>query len=234
MLRIVFILFIGAGLTACSSVSVITSESTVVEVSGTLKPTNPIDSIVTPYRSELNKVMNEVVCRANQDFVKGRPNAVLNNWSADALLFFFKDSLIDNAPMMTLLNTGGLRSSINKGDVTLGDLYKLMPFDNEVVIVKLPINTLEMIASYIVASGGEPIAGATMRNKVLQLNEAVEKDYFWVVTSDYLYNGGDKMDFFKTADSVRWTSVLLRDVFIEVARIQGELEYNTEERIIFE
>ena len=36
-------------------------------------------------------------------------------------------------PIFCLLNTGGLRSSIGKGTVSLGDIYKLMPFDNTIV-----------------------------------------------------------------------------------------------------
>jgi hypothetical protein len=46
--------------------------------------------------------------------------------------------------------------------------------------------------------------------------------YFWVITSDYLANGGDKMTFFSKSRTVNRTGKLLRDVLIEEA-IQQQL-----------
>lgn len=232
--QLIYIFIIGAGLTACSSASYIVADADVIAVEGEVATNNTIDSLILPYRSELNKEMEAILCRSEYDFVKGRPNAPLNNWSADALLQFFKDSLSDSEPTMVLLNTGGLRSTINKGDVTLGDIYKLMPFDNEVVMVRLPIDRLEQIADYIKSSGGEPIAGVKYHNGKLLFNESTGSDSFWVITSDYLYNGGDNMSFFQDAENVKYIGVLLRDVFIEVAKAQKTLVYKDEIRIVLE
>ncbi len=229
--KLFYILFIGAGLAACSSVSEIVVDADLVPVTGEIDSTNRIDSLIAPYRSELKEEMGTVLAQSAYDFVKDRPNGALNNWSADALLTFFKDSISGSDPIMALLNTGGLRSTINKGAVTLGDIFKLMPFDNEVVLVKLPKDRLKDIAKYISISGGEPIAGAHYDSGQFFLNEDAGGDTFWVVTSDYLFNGGDKMTFFNDPAEVIWTSVLLRDVFVYVAKKQGNLIYSDQERI---
>ena len=86
----------------------------------------------------------------------------------------------------------------NKGEITKGDIYKLMPFDNELVWVKLPIEVLKDIEDYLMTKGGEPVSNANMSNSNLAINGIrKETTHFWVITSDYLMNGGDKMDFFK-------------------------------------
>lgn len=229
--RLVYILLIGAGLTACSSVSEVIADAELVPVVGEIQLTNKIDSLIIPYRLELSEEMSAVLATSNYDFVKDRPNGALNNWSADALLNFFKDSVTNSQSIMSLLNTGGLRSTINKGDVTLGDIFKLMPFDNEVVLVRLPKERLNDMSKYISISGGEPISGAHYSSGQLLLNEDNGGDTFWVVTSDYLFNGGDKMTFFNEPIEVIWTSILLRDVFVHAAKEQKNLVYSDEERI---
>lgn len=232
MLKYFLLIFIGAGLWACSSVSTITVDSDTTPVAFEGNDPNAVDSIVAPYKAELEAEMNEVIAHAKQDFEKGRPGGSLNNWAADAAL----QSQIRNArlkgPTFCLLNVGGLRNTINKGDVTLADIFKVMPFDNEIVWVELPVSTLKKIEEYLLNSGGEPIAGARLKNGKLEvdgMNESTQT--VWVITSDYLFNGGDNMSFFQDNIASSSSNVLLRDAFIEEAKIQGTLVWNDENRI---
>ena len=57
-----------------------------------------------------------------------------------------------------LLNNGGLRFSLDSGNITRGDIYKLMPFDNKMVIVKIFKEDIFEIFRYIEKKGGEPIS----------------------------------------------------------------------------
>jgi 5'-nucleotidase len=59
-----------------------------------------------------------------------------------------------------------------------------------------------------------------------------EKTDFWVVTSDYLMNGGDKMVFFEKRSEVVQTGELFRDVLIQFAESTPVLSSNTEMRIV--
>ena len=232
MLKYFLLIFIGAGLWACSSVSTITVDSDTTPVTFEGNNPNAVDSIVAPYKAELEAEMNEVIAHAEQNFEKGRPGGSLNNWAADAAL----QSQIRNArlkgPTFCLLNVGGLRNTINQGDVTLADIFKVMPFDNEIVWVELPVNALKKIEAYLLNSGGEPIAGARLKNGKLEvdgMNESTQT--VWVITSDYLFNGGDNMSFFQDNITSSSSNVLLRDAFIEEAKIQGTLVWNDENRI---
>lgn len=231
MIRYFIIAFVGAGLLACSSAKItVDSESiTIVEQSG--QP-NAIDSLVAPYKEDLEAEMNEVIAKAEQDFIKGRPSATLNNWAADAIFYSQIREAELNAPAFCLLNVGGLRNTINKGDVTLGDMFKVMPFDNEIIWVEMPISSLSDIEAYLVAKGGEPIANAKMKGGKLLVHGVDDKtEKFWVITSDYLMNGGDKMNFFQDRLSEKRTDILVRDAMIEEAKMQEILIWNDENRI---
>ena len=235
MLKYIILFAVGAGLLACSSVNTISlnsSESSNSDVLSQGNDANVIDSMVAPYSDELKAEMDEVIAYAEQAFEKGRPGGSLNNWSADALL----QSQIGNArlsgPTFSLLNVGGLRNTINAGDVTLGDIFKVMPFDNEIVWVEMPVESLVDIAEYLTASGGEPIGGARLKNGKLEVDgmNASTKS-IWILTSDYLMNWGDRMNFFQQKISVTHSNELLRDAFIRIAKKQKMLVWSDELRI---
>jgi hypothetical protein len=107
-----------------------------------------------------------------------------------------------------------------------------MPFENSVVWLRLPISSLDKIEYYLQQSGGEPISNASMMNGKLMVNGVSENTQFiWVITSDYLANGGDRMDFFQDAVERSDKKTLLRDVFIEEAKTQKKLIVSSENRI---
>jgi len=240
MLRnFLIIVVFGAALYACSDSSdkySISVESDTLSVDSTIVSASSIDNVIHPYQKELSKNMDIVIAYAPTGQVKGRPNAALNNWAADAILEVEKKKngarIQKNLPVMCLLNVGGLRSSINEGDVTVGDIYKFMPFDNRVIWAEMPVSLLPEMAAYLKSSGGEPIAGAKLVGNNLVLDTKIgEATSFWVITSDYLVNGGDHMDFFKKRIRHEYGSGLMRDVFIEAAKMQDTLNFDTSERI---
>lgn len=232
MYKYLFIFLSGAGLLACSSVNTISASGSSIAVIGDNESANKVDTMISPYHDDLIAEMNEVIATAEQDFVSGRPNGPLNNWVTDLVLVSQTRNVRLSVPVMVVLNFGGLRNSINKGDVTIGDIYKVMPFDNEIVWAELPIETLKDIEAYLVKSGGEPISGATLVDGKLALNSPnSEAKTFIVITSDYLLNGGDKMTFFEKRLSQNNTGVLLRDAMLSEAKAQGTLLWTNDERI---
>jgi len=220
-----FILFFaGAGLWACSSHLVVNTSNNKEPVSQVIYSDSTIEAYIMPYKDSLGKKMNEVIAFASEDFTVQRPSSNLMNWTANALFTNQTKTIRITQPIFCLLNTGGIRSSIGKGNVTIGDIYKVMPFDNTVVWVELPITILPEIEAYLLKSGGEPLANAKMENGKLLVNGNLENaTHFWVITSDYLMNGGDRMTFFQKQSNQNITGKLLRDVLIEEAKIQQTL-----------
>jgi 2',3'-cyclic-nucleotide 2'-phosphodiesterase (5'-nucleotidase family) len=193
-------------------------------VSKTIAADSSLIAFISPYKDSLDKRMNEVLAIAEVDFIVQRPASNLMNWVANTLFINQTKTVRLSQPVVCLLNTGGIRSSIGKGNVTLGDIYKVMPFDNTVVWVELPISVLPEIEAYLNKSGGEPMANLSLIEGKLSITSSPENPtHFWVITSDYLLNGGDKMTFFTRRTNVNETGKLLRDVLIEEARRQGVL-----------
>jgi len=220
---------------ACSSVQTITVQNKEqVAVTKEYENVNHIDSLISPYRTELNVEMKKVIAHATKSFERGKPNGALNNWSTDVVLQAGKTKVNDSLPIFCLLNWGGLRNSISAGDVLLEDIFKLMPFDNEIVVVEIPVTSLEKISQYLIARNGEPIAGAVLKNGVFTIPHAQfgNTETVYIVTSDYLMNGGDNMTFFMDRVGEIHTSILMRDAMIDAAKNQKELVWSDEERII--
>ena len=229
----ILIFLSGAGLLACSSVQKVSVHSEPIPViAENFDKPNFIDSLILPYSDSLDAEMNVVIATLDQSMEKNRPNGLLNNWSADALLNAFALDVTD-APLMSLLNVGGLRNTLNEGDITIGDIFKVMPFDNEVVLVKMPLSSLGLIGDYLKKSGGEPISGAEYSKGELKLVNEATTDFYYILTSDYLLNGGDKMDFFQEKIEFKYVGYLLRDVFIQQAKLQKNLIIKNDNRIQF-
>lgn len=224
---------LGAGLTACSSLSVQNHSSQLIAVEKTEHSQSALEAEIKPYRDSVEWEMGIVIAHADTNFIPERPSGNLNNWAADALLTNQIKNIRLTAPVICLLNTGGLRTTINKGDVTIGDFYKIMPFDNLVVWTRMPVSVIPEIAEYLIKTGGEPIAGAKLENGKLQVNGVTEKTTeIIVITSDYLVNGGDKMYFFQKAIEVIHTGKLIRDCIVTEAKEQGTLISDPTQRIV--
>lgn len=234
--NILIALVIGAGLWACSGAYTVSAESKTALVDPKTELNASIDSIIAPYQDSLSLTMDEVIAYAPEDFTKGRPNAALNNWAADAILLHeLNAQALDTVPyqrVMCLLNVGGLRNPISKGPVTVGDIYKLMPFDNEIVWVEMPWKSNVDIAKYLIRSGGEPISNAILTSDSLIIGTLEEPaETFWVITSDYLMNGGDKMDFFDKKIGFDYGTGLMRDAMLREAKRQDTLDFSNDVRI---
>jgi 2',3'-cyclic-nucleotide 2'-phosphodiesterase (5'-nucleotidase family) len=236
MIRKLFVVVLtGAGLMACSShYSILVPNANAIQVDTSTASNRHIDSIISPYRQELEKEMNEVVAFAAEDFLVERPCGSLNNWVADAVLASQIENLEEQGAAICLLNTGGIRANLNRGPITMADIFKVMPFDNVIVCVRMPLSSRSDIEEYIQKKGGQPIAGAFFKKGILEIPSIIEQDSsFWIVTSDYLLEGGDHMDFFKKNSGVKITSVLLREALITKAREEKQLIFNADPRIIF-
>lgn len=221
----------GACLMACSPHVVIEPSRTPITPQN--ETSEKTEEIIKPYRDSLSGIMGEVIAQADTNFVAQRPSSNLMNWVADAVFIQETQSVRLSTPAICLLNTGGIRSSLGKGELTLGDFYKLMPFNNTIVWIELPIEALDDIAAYIAKTGGEPVSNCKVEKGKLKLNSMSEGEKTCIViTTDYLANAGDKMDFLKKGKIVNQTGKLMRNVLIDHAKQEGVLVSNTEVRFI--
>ncbi len=196
---------------------------------------NDLESIIAPYRSEVDAQMSAVIGVCDSTLIKYAPESPLGNFAADAIFEKgitlappgFNDFKVNNS--IALLNFGGLRAPINQGDITIGNVFEFMPFDNTITIVKLDLDGVDALLDYLYLMNGQPVSNATFdlgadyKNFTLE-NLPKEKTELYVITSNYLASGGDKMNFLKDATE-KWDSgILMRDVFIEYIKEKGVIK----------
>ena len=130
-------------LQSCSQdYSIKSTDFQVIEVS------NEVDSniikIISPYKSQLDIEMNEVICYTKNDLTRGKPEGTLGDFVCDLSM-----SIANGKADICVFNNGGLRDVILKGDITIRDIYKVMPFENELVILDLNKNEFYDLLKYI-------------------------------------------------------------------------------------
>ncbi len=164
----------------------------------------PADSSIIayylPYKQQLEAEMDRVIGHAAVSLTKpgDLPETLLGNFFADALLE--EGRLLDPRTQLSFGTKGGLRRELHQGDISIGDIFELMPFENELVILELSADHIKRLAEFIAATKGQPVAGLTMTIRNGQPNDiriegvSIHPDStYHLVTYDYLANGGDNL-----------------------------------------
>jgi len=206
-----------------------------------------IENYIKPYKDKIDKDLNEVLAYCPEILDK------TGKWQTNIGCFLADITLEKSNPIflkrekksidVCLLNHGGIRTIIPKGNVTARNAYEVMPFENSAVVIGLKGEQLIEIADYIVTEKKpHPLAGMTftitkentVKNIQIQGKPLELEKVYYVVTSDYLSNGGDNMNFFKKGVSRNDIDYKLRNIMIDYFRVVDTLRINTDIRIIKE
>lgn len=201
-----------------------------------------IKDIVIPYKQSMERQMNSKISHTSVELTKQGDNSSLGNLLADYTYEGAMDwarqnnvSQIDAA----VINIGGIRSVISKGDILLKHIFEVMPFENEVVIVKMNGMAMQELFSYYKGKKNNPVSHLIIETDGKDLQKIlingqpldVNKTYH-IATSDYLALGGDNMKFFKKGEMIS-TGIKLRDLFIDKFKQNPEVKVPTDIRLIF-
>jgi 2',3'-cyclic-nucleotide 2'-phosphodiesterase (5'-nucleotidase family) len=176
--------------------------------------------LLTPYRLKMDSQMNVIVGNITEELKKDKPNGGLNNLVCDAMLW--KANLKISGDMC-FQNYGGIRiPSVSKGPITLGKIYEIMPFDNELVALQVTGSIVDSLCQLSAQSGGWPMAGISytlQNNKAtnIQIKNKGALQYdanYTLIANDYIANGGDKCSFLKSIPQ-QSLNVLVRDALIK-------------------
>lgn len=183
-----------------------------------------IDQMIAPYRTELERIMRDTVGYLKRAMSKKRPEGLLGNLTAR--MVFDRALKLDSSLDMVIMNHGGLRTPLPKGAITRSKVFELMPFDNELVIVELPVSLLPELARTIAVKGGDPIwirnDGYIVINDstgTFHLPRSDDAEFIRIATSDYLANGGDHYTVFQKGTEfggkIHLQGIVIRDIFLE-------------------
>ena len=136
-----------------------------IEISPDLKSDQEILKEIQPYKDKLQNKINEILCynprvlsrsEAELESSLGNFYADVCFKTADSIFFIESGKHIDFA----LFNYGGIRTEIPEGSITVKTLFKLLPFENKLVVVRLPGNKVTELFNYLaMRKEAHPISG---------------------------------------------------------------------------
>jgi 2',3'-cyclic-nucleotide 2'-phosphodiesterase (5'-nucleotidase family) len=191
--------------------------------------TPEIENFIKPYRDHINKDLDSVLayCLETLDKSTGKWQTTIGNLLADVCLergnIVFK-SREKKSIDLCLLNHGGIRAILPKGNVTTRTAFEIMPFENNMVVMALKSDQILDIANYIIKEKKpQPLSGMTFtitkngtaKNILVQGKPLDTNKIYYVATNDYLANGGDNMSFFTKSVEKFDLNYKLRNVLID-------------------
>lgn len=198
------------------------------EINKSVVQDQQLDGRLKPYRARLDSSMNLVLALSSKEMTKQAGENLLGNFCTDLLLEYANKQLNASADF-ALLTNGGLRVPIPKGPVTVGTVFELMPFDNQVVALSVKGQVLLQLAEMQSRLKVVNIAGARTILKsdgqviTKRSGEPIEpQKTYRIVTIDYLADGGDQMQCLASPLERKPLNMMLRDLFINGIRAIGQ------------
>jgi 2',3'-cyclic-nucleotide 2'-phosphodiesterase (5'-nucleotidase family) len=219
-----------------------------VAYAGRLIPVRPSDgedsrvaALLQPFADSIRSAMGKPVFHARS----GIPSFGLRQGETP-LGNFVADVLRETAGAdLALINSGGIRAPIPAGEVTVGDLWTVLPFDDRIVKVTMPgwlVRQLFDFGARRIGQGGFPqVSGISFvirgdRASEIEIDgKPLDSDRLYrVATNDFLYHGGDGYTIFAKAPEAEDTGVLLREAAVEFLTRHPDYPFRKESRIRWE
>lgn len=186
------------------------------------------------YIEEIEPMLQEIVGITLHDLPHSRSElSILGQWTSELMI---KASGADVA----FTNAGGLRTGIPAGEITMGKLIEVMPFDNAVILVELTGAQIKEVLEYGIDNtefGQVQFAGIIVEyfegeeegRKVnsIYLNNGQPLDLnqtYSVVTNSFMQEGGDGFKTFLDTTIIKDIG-FLRDILVEGFLETEILEY---------
>ncbi len=182
-----------------------------------------INAMIQPYKVVMDEEMGVVIGTCAKTLEKGRPESTMGNWVAD-LIVERTNARHDETIDFAIQNQGGLRiNSLGTGDVTVGKLYELMPFDNMIVVLHMRGDSLMQMFDHMAQSRGWPISSEVrytisdgQASDIHIHGKPIQSDHIYkFALPDYIANGADRCTFLDFADKRIDLDYLVRDAIID-------------------
>lgn len=188
------------------------------------KKDSSVQQLIAPYAQQINSTMTAVIGELTTTLEKKQSDNTLGYFMTDA--FLSESKKVFQQPVdIALMNFGGIRTNaLQKGNITVGTIYELMPFDNLMVLVTMNGTELQQLLNHVAGRGGWPISGGSYN---IQNKQAVDvriadaplqaNQQYTVALSDYVANGGDDCSMLTKMKQVN-KGYLQRDALIDYVK----------------
>lgn len=194
-----------------------------VEVGADVGHSEEMEAIITPYRNQLDSMMNETIGYATCDLTtEGKYESVLGTFVCQLMLHQSRLQYDFSVDAVLVNHEGGLRAPIGQGPIMLREIYEVMPFENDVVLLGIPGDRLIQLIKHIGKTGHcmvYPVTYAVYMNRVESImisgRPIVENQVYNLAISDYLANGGDGLHMLTDVNKLEVTPVKVRDMIVD-------------------
>ncbi|MDE6074067.1 MAG: 5'-nucleotidase C-terminal domain-containing protein, partial [Muribaculaceae bacterium] len=176
-------------------------------------------AVLVPYRHGVDSLMQIKVAESAGNFENFEPGLI--NFVSD-FAFDMGRKLNGGKPVdLAFMNKGSLRRSLPEGDVTLGMIMMMQPFNNYLEVIDVKGKDLLEAFDVMAMRGGDGVSAnvdATMKDKKCTSVKINGKNIdptktYRLVTIDYLANGGDYMEPLASAPKIaRSHQVVYKDL----------------------
>ncbi|MCX7728077.1 MAG: 5'-nucleotidase C-terminal domain-containing protein [Bacteroidia bacterium] len=169
---------------------------------------------ILPYKTKIDADLNVKIASTQTPLEKNTDCNKLAQLVFESMQYFADSVLHPKQNFYVLINYGGLRADIPQGEILKKHIFELMPFDNSIVILQLNDNQKEELLNKV------------KDNKKLLLKSKFNESANILVTSDYLYQGGDNCEFLKNCKPLKSTHYLIRNAIIRYCIMKNQLHIN--------
>jgi 2',3'-cyclic-nucleotide 2'-phosphodiesterase (5'-nucleotidase family) len=216
-----------------------------IPITAAIDPDPEIAGIVEKYYAQLDDMFTATIGQSGV-FLDGERGNV--RYVETTLGNFVTDLMRENTgAQVALLNGGSLRASIAAGPVKLEDIFKSMPYANEIVLVQLTGAELLQVLTRSVSGKPEDEDGGFLqvsglwytisRHAVENVRIGREKTplvpakTYRVAITNFLKSGGDGYSTFVDRPA-EYTGLPLRELMVETVRSKGPVSAVLEGRIV--
>lgn len=183
-------------------------------------------NVIESYKSQLDGEMNTLLSISDEAMIVEKPESKLSNFVTDAMFSigteFCAKNKLPHSVDLVIMNQGGIRTAMPKGEITTGRIFEMLPFKNKLVIVGMKGCDLVRLLNQVAEFGGEGISGVKMGIKdkkavdILVNGVAVDLEkVYYILSVDYLVNGGGGLSAFETRETFRHLHLKLRAEMIK-------------------
>ncbi|MBU3127094.1 5'-nucleotidase C-terminal domain-containing protein [Clostridium tagluense] len=190
-------------------------------------------AIADKYTKDLQPILSEVLAKTDKELPHDRyaqGTSLLGQWTTDVMRKV-------TGTQIGITNGGGLRVPVAAGNITMGNMYEVMPFDNTLVKMELKGSDLKRVIEngidnkdigWVQVGGvkvyynekaefGKKITAMFLENGTpVDMNKT-----YTVVTNDFMFTGGDKYDFKGAINAVDTMTPIREALVTELKKVKA-------------
>ena len=188
-----------------------------------------LTAALAPYKHKVDSIMSVKIAESAEAMPNRRSGAI-NHWNADMSLLLMKE-FYDGKVDLSIMNQGGVRRPMPKGDVSEGLIMAMFPFENYLTVLEITGAQLKEAFRVLAVRHDNSVSrGVVIRynpvteevNATINGKPIIDSKTYRILTLDYLAKGGDGMAVMEKAPRIAIDTVKYGNRVLPYIRSLGE------------